>query len=80
LKIDSDSEWYLPGKQAKASRYLPQDLLAFFDDFAGGNYVFKVIDGEAQEAVFYWNTDGGESPTALKDMMEFFARKAYEPA
>jgi hypothetical protein len=80
FSADPDSEWYLPNQQSKASRYLPDGLLAFSDDYAGGNYVFKVVDGEAQEAVFYWHTDGSESSTKFKDMMEFVARYAYEPA
>jgi hypothetical protein len=80
FSADPDSEWYLPNKQRKARKWLPEGLLAFSDDFAGGNYVFKVVDGEAQEAVFYWNIDGGECPTEFKDIMEFVARYAYEPA
>lgn len=80
FSADPDSEWYLPVKQREASRYLPEGLLAFSDDFAGGNYVFKVLNGQAQEAVFYWNQDGGVSPTEFKDVLEFVARYAYEPA
>ena len=78
FSADPDSEWYLPNKQRQASRYLPSGLLALSDDFAGGNYVFKVPNGQAQEAVFYWNQDGGESPTKFKDILEFVARNAYE--
>jgi hypothetical protein len=80
FSADPDSEWYLPNKQRKARNYLPEGLLAFSDDFAGGNYVLKIVDGEAQEAVFYWNDDGGEAPTEFKDIVEFVARYAYEPA
>jgi SMI1-KNR4 cell-wall len=80
FSADPDGEWYLPKEESKSRRYLPKGLLPFSDDFAGGNYVFKVVAGVAQEAVFYWNTDGGESPTEFKDIMEFVARYAYEPA
>jgi hypothetical protein len=80
FSADSNSEWYLPAKQGEACRYLPKGMLAFSDDFAGGNYVLKVLSGQAQEAVFCWNQDGGESPTVFKDVIEFVARYAYEPA
>jgi hypothetical protein len=80
FSADPNSEWYLPVKQGEASRCLPEGLLAFSDDGAGGYYVFKVLNGQAQEAVFYWNQDGGESPTEFQDVIEFVARYAYEPA
>jgi hypothetical protein len=80
FSADANSEWYLPQKQSEASRYLPEGLLAFSDDGAGGYYVFKVLNGQAQNEVFYWNQDGGESATEFKDVMEFVARYAYEPA
>lgn len=80
FSADPKSEWYLPLKQGQAARYLPEGLLAFSDDFAGGNYVLKVMNGQAQDAVSYWNQDGGESPTEFKDVIEFVARYAYEPA
>lgn len=80
FSADLNSEWYLPLKQGEASRYLPEGLLAFSDDFAGGYYVFKVLNGLAQEAVYYWNQDGGESPTEFKSVVEFVVRYAYEPA
>src|SRR5262252_4621781 len=59
---------------------LPPSYRAFLREFGGGTYGFIVIDGEAQEAVFYWNTDGGESSTKFEDILEFIARYAYEPA
>ena len=74
------SEWYLPTRQRRASAYLPPGRLAFSDDFAGGYYVFRVVDGQAQERVWYWNDDGGETPTEFADVLEFIARYAYEPA
>src|SRR5262245_30256400 len=33
--------------QRQAGRHLPSGSLAFYDDFAGGNYVLKVSDGQA---------------------------------
>jgi len=80
FSADPNSEWYLLLKQREASGYLPEGLLAFSDDFAGGNYILKVLNGQAQEAVFYWNQDGGESSTEFNDVFEFVARYAYEPA
>lgn len=80
FSADANSEWYLPLKQSEASQYLPDGVLAFSDDFAGGNYVFKVLNGQAQDVVFYWNQDGGESPTDFGNVFEFVARYAYEPA
>ena len=80
FSADPKSEWYLPLRQGEAIRYLPEGLLALSDDFAGGNYVLKVMNGQAQEAVYYWNENGGESPTEFKDVIEFVARYAYEPA
>jgi hypothetical protein len=80
FSADPNGEWYLPLKQNEASRYLPEGLLAFSDDFAGGTYVLKVLNRQAQEAVFYWNQDGGLSPTEFSDVIEFVGRYAYEPA
>ena len=78
---DQNSEWYLPSKQVEASAYLPCNLLAFSDDFAGGLYVLKVADdGIANESVFYWNQDGGLVETDYVDVFEFVAKFAYEPA
>lgn len=75
-----DSEWYLPKRQSEASDYLPRDLLAFSDDFAGGLYVLRAANGMAEERVLYWNCDGGLVPTTFGDVFEFVARYAYEPA
>jgi len=72
---DPDGAWYLPNQQRNASRYLPEGLLAFCDDYAGGN-----VEGEAQEAIFYWTPDRGGAPTEFNDTMLFVARYAYEPA
>ena len=80
FSADVKSAWYLPKKHVETMRHLPEGLLAFSDDFCGGNYVLKVLNGHAQETVFYWNTDGGESPTEFKDIFEFIAHDAYEPA
>lgn len=87
FSADPDSAWHLPGQHMKARRYLPKGLLAFSDDLAGGHYVFKIVDGKAEDDVFYWNMGhGGLSPTPFrnmmefKDMMEFVTHHAYEPA
>jgi len=80
FSADPSSEWYLPLKQSEARHYLPEDLLTISDDFAGGNYALRIVDGRAQEPVIYWNQDGGESATEFNDLFEFVARFAYEPA
>jgi hypothetical protein len=68
-------------RQQKAARRLPSGLLAFSDDFAGGNYVFRVVDGAAEDAVLYWDHDRRAiEPTAFPDILEFVARYAYRPA
>ncbi len=80
FSADPEGEFYLPAKNDDAAAYLPPGLLAFSDDYAGGYYVFKVIDGQAGESVFYWNVDGGLAETEFDDVLEFVARYAYEPA
>jgi hypothetical protein len=80
FSANPDSEWYLPNRQAEASSYLPEGLLPFSDDFAGGLYVLKTGEGKAEDPVFYWNQDGGLVPTDFRDVLEFVARHAYEPA
>ena len=45
FSADPQSEWYLPNKQMKASRYLPKDLLAFSDDFAAEIMPSKLSTG-----------------------------------
>ena len=80
FSADPHSEWYLPRRQDEASAYLPDNLLAFSDDFSGGLYVFRVTNGIANDCVFYWNQDGGLVNTDYNDVFEFVARLAYEPA
>ena len=80
FSADPDGEFYLPARNDEAAEYLPSDLLAFSDDFAGGYYVLKVVDRRAKDSVFYWNTDGGLTETEFDDVFEFVARYAYEPA
>lgn len=75
-----DSDFFLPCRNKEASKYLPGDLLAFSDDQVGGFYVFKVLNGKAQESIYYWNSDGGLVNTDFADLFEFVARYAYEPA
>jgi hypothetical protein len=63
-----------------AASYLPNALLPFSDDFAGGLYVFRLDDGESQESVHYWNIEDGLVNTGIANIFEFVARYAYEPA
>lgn len=77
FSADPDSEYYLPKKQSEVAWYLPSDMLAFSDDFAGGNYVLKVHGGQALESVFYWNQDGGLVSTPFENVLEFVARWGY---
>lgn len=77
FSADSSSEWYLPDRQAEASAYLPEGLLAFSDDFAGGMYVLQETKGCAADQVLYWNQDGGLVRTPFKDVLEYIARYAY---
>jgi hypothetical protein len=80
FSANPESEWYLPARHADAASYLPDGLLPFSDDFAGGLYVFEIKGGEAQDRVLYWNQDGGLVPTDFLDIFEFVAKHAYEPA
>jgi hypothetical protein len=75
-----ESEWYLPVQAARAQQFLPQNLLPFSDDFAGGYFVFRIVDGRCEEKVLYWNTDGGLIETQYKDALDYIAACAYEPA
>ncbi len=74
------SEYYLLNRKAEAAMYLPDKLLPFSDDYAGGLYVFKIVEEGVPEAVYYWNTDGGLTKTEFSNVLEFVARYAYEPA
>lgn len=80
FSADPGSEWYLPHRQVEISTYLPEGLLPFSDDFAGGLYVLKTNGEKAHDQVFYWNQDGGLVPTEYKDIFEFVAKHAYEAA
>lgn len=80
FSADAHSDYYLPAKLIEASAYLPSGLLPFSDDNAGGLYVFKIVEGKADEIIYYWNADGGLVGTKYGDIMEFIARLAYEPA
>lgn len=77
---DASSDFYLPRKQEEVSSYLPTQLLAVSDDFAGGLYVLRVAEGRAQDPVLYWNGDGGLSPTEFANVLEFVSRYAYHSA
>ncbi|MBU1360163.1 MAG: SMI1/KNR4 family protein [Gammaproteobacteria bacterium] len=80
FSADPNSEWYLSARLDEVRKYLPSHVLPFSDDFAGGLYVFEVVDGQALEPVFYWNEDGGLVPTKFANILEFIARYAYEGA
>lgn len=80
FSADVSGEWYLPRMQSEARRYLPENLLAVSDDFAGGNYVLRVNSGKSVDPLLYWNADGGLSSTPFESVLEFVARFAYEPA
>jgi len=80
FSADPNGEWYLPRKQGEALKYLPDGLLAFSDDFAGGYYVLRVEKDLAQEAIYYWNDDGGLIPTEFENVLAFVARYGYESA
>lgn len=80
FSADPHSEWYLPIKNSETQEYLPDGLLAFSDDYAGGNYVLKIDKGRVKEPVYYWNQDGSLQPTQFNDVLEFIAKYAYEPA
>ena len=77
---DPNSEFYLPNKQAEIAKYAPEGLLVVSDDFAGGLYVLRVVDGAADEAVLYWNVDGGLVATPFANVLEFVERYAYHRA
>ncbi len=80
FSVNPASEYYLPARKEEASIYLPNNLLPFSDDSAGGLYVLKVMDGSAEESVCYWNNDGGLVSTAFANIFDFVARYAYESA
>lgn len=77
---DPKSDFYLPKKQAEIAKYAPAGLLVVSDDFAGGLYVLRVSDGVADEAIFYWNEDGGLVATPFANVLEFVERYAYRSA
>ncbi len=80
FSADQNSDLYLGAKFEEVRGYLPVDLLAFSDDFAGGLYVFEVVAGQALERVFYWNQDGGLVRTQYANALEFVARNAFGAA
>lgn len=80
FSADPNGKWYLPDKLRVARRYIPADLLAFSDDFAGGYYVLTIKDGAAAEQVCYWNRDGGTTETEFSSVIDFVVQYAYEPA
>jgi len=80
FSAEPQSEWYLPAMQKNAREYIPDNFLAFSDDYSGGYYGFKISTDQAMEPVFYWNTDGGLVSTDYANVFNFIIRFAYEPA
>lgn len=80
FSADPQSEWYLAARFDEERPLLPPGLLPFSDDHAGGLYVFEIIDGQANEPVLYWNSDGEIRQTQFGNALEFIARYAYQPA
>jgi hypothetical protein len=78
FSADQESEWYLPRQQAAAG--LPDGLVPFSDDFAGGLYVFRCAAGNRGDTVFYWTHEDGISRTEFPDIFSFLARYAFSPA
>jgi hypothetical protein len=77
FSCDPSSEWFLPKRNADHRAYLPKEVIAFSDDFAGGLYVFKCSASALSDAVYYWNSDGGLVATEFRDLFEFVAANAY---
>lgn len=80
FSANPEGEFYLPLKREELVGYLPPDLLAFSDDGAGGFYVLKINEQQAEPSVFYWNQDGGLVETEFDSVLEYIVRYAYEPA
>lgn len=81
FSADPSSEWFLLGKLGDAMNYgLPDELIAFSEDYAGGYYVLPRNGDTASDHVSYWNPDGGLVATEYSSVFEFVARYAYEPA
>lgn len=72
-----ESEYYSPLRNSDARHLIPQNSIAFSDDFCGGWYVLVFSNGIAEEPVFYWNADGGLRKTEFANILEFLARFAY---
>lgn len=81
FSADPSSEWFLLSKLKEAMGYgLPDWLIPFSEDYAGGYYVFTRKGETALDQVSYWNPDGGLVATEHSNVFEFVARYAYEPA
>lgn len=74
---DPQSNWYLPLQYAKASHYLPKDILPISDDFCGGHYVYTIANGIASDRLYYWNTDGGTIRTEYITLYDFIVQEGY---
>lgn len=77
FSADADSDHYFVRRVNELAAHVPQGLLAFSDDQAGGVYAFRVEDGNALERVWYWNADGGLVETTFENALEYIAQNAY---
>jgi hypothetical protein len=75
-----ESEYYSSLRNTDARHLIPQNSIAFSNDFCGGWYVFVFSNGIAEEPVYYWNADGGLRKTEFANILEFLARFAYDSA
>jgi len=79
FSADAESGFYLPSRLDAVARYLPSGLVPFSDDYAGGFYVWRATpDRSIDEAVWYWNFDGGLVNTDYLSLLDFLAAHAYD--
>lgn len=78
FSANPEGEYYSLKQNVDAKNSIPKGYLAFSDDFCGGWYVLPVFNGVADEAVFYWNADGGLRKTDFANCLEFLTKFAYD--
>lgn len=59
FSVSRDSAWYLPRQVMQARPNVPDNLLPVHDDQAGGYYVLQIVDGRAEDPVFYFDWETG---------------------
>lgn len=78
FSADPDGDWYFPTLAARAASLVPPDLLPFCDDHSGGYFVFRIVNDEAQDSVWYWDyEDRTLSPTECADVFEFLVSRSH---